>query len=94
MGFELSIVEAGKRSCDWRFIACIPFDDDEEDETRIPKKEAAANARLIAAAPALLTACQKAIAAYEAACINPGAFWRGEDIDEMKDAIAAAKGTA
>jgi hypothetical protein len=53
-------------------------------------RQTEANARLIAAAPDLLKACQKAIAAYDAAYVTPGATWSGKDVDEMKAAIAKA----
>lgn len=59
----LSIVEAGKRSYEWRFIATVSLDDDEDDD--IPRREAEANAILLAEAPNLLAALAPFAAAAE-----------------------------
>jgi hypothetical protein len=50
--FEFTIVESGKSTDEWRFIASIPIpdeDDDEELRPRFTNAEAQANAHLIAA---------------------------------------------
>lgn len=54
--FALSIVEAGKPTSEWRFIADIPLPDTDGGGDEIPLTEAQANARLVAAAPDLLVA--------------------------------------
>ncbi len=51
-----------------------------------------ANALLIAAAPELLEACERAIAAYDrAASGEPRVVWRGEDVDFMRAAVGKAR---
>lgn len=46
----LSIVEAGKQTFEWRFIATCPLPDGDEDQD-FTDREVRANAKLIAAAP-------------------------------------------
>ncbi len=52
LSFELSIVEAGKPTHEWRFIASCSLPDGDDDQT-FTGREIYANARLIAAAPDL-----------------------------------------
>jgi hypothetical protein len=55
MGFELTIVEAGKPTYEWRFIASCGLPDEEDNDFTLEEVEA--NARLIAAAPELYDGC-------------------------------------
>lgn len=61
-----------------------------------PLAEAMANGRLIAVAPDLLAACERAVAAYDAASAAGRSTWSGADVDAMKAAIfkAAEKAVA
>lgn len=88
MDFELSIVEANKETYEWRFIASIPLNDD--DDADIPRATAEANAQLIAAAPDLLEAAQAMLEAlgYFGAQDSPLDRVRVK----MKAAIAKAEG--
>jgi len=79
MEFELAIVEANKPTYEWRFIATIDHGGD-----NFPTHVAVANARLIAAAPDLLSAA-KAIAAA------PYGLALG-DLEQLNAAIAKAEG--
>lgn len=63
MDFELSIVEAGKQTYEWKFIASIPLRDFDMPEMDFHRAQAQANARLIAAAPDLLAACRALLGA-------------------------------
>lgn len=63
---QMSIVEAGKLSHEWRFIAQV---DNGDLEDGFPQEVAEANAKLIAAAPDLLEALQNL--AYYATRIAP-----------------------
>jgi hypothetical protein len=56
----------------------------------ISPSECEANARLIAAAPDLLAACNVAIAAYDAAKLEGISRWLGTEVDTMREAIAKA----
>lgn len=60
MDFELTIVEAGKETHEWRFIASCSLPDGDNDQD-FTSGEVQANARLIAAAPELLAACQEIV---------------------------------
>lgn len=57
---NLWIVEAGKETHEWRCIAMVPCDGEDDS---VPKREASANAKLIAASP---RTCNALIAAYHA----------------------------
>jgi len=62
-------------------IAVVGYDDAEY-----------SNARLIAAAPDLLAACEVAIAAYDQAKLEGKSRWLGTEVDAMREAIAKARG--
>jgi hypothetical protein len=57
---ELSIVEAGKQDYEWKFIATVPYGGQNDGD--FPRSVADANARLIAAAPDLLTTLRDLLA--------------------------------
>lgn len=59
----------------------------------VDRYEASANARLIAAAPCLLAACQRMLAMYDAAlATGTGQMWKGADVDALRAAVAKATG--
>jgi hypothetical protein len=60
---ELVIVQAGKATHDWQFIATIPHGGKPEGD--FPKVIAEANARLIAAAPDLLDLARKNLETFQ-----------------------------
>lgn len=85
MGDDLHvIVQANKPTYEWSFIATITADA-EDGRERIPKAVAAANARLIAAAPKMLAALERAERWIEqGGAVSP--------LDDIHDAIAATRG--
>jgi len=86
MDHELWIVEDGKEAYEWRVIAGCPWPDEPRD---IPRKQVEANARLIAAAPDLLAALEKA-APFIGWASTRGQILAGVDADELCDVIDAA----
>jgi hypothetical protein len=59
---ELSIVESGKKSYEWRFIACIPLSTTEQDPPEFSREEVDANARLIVVCPEMVSALLRFLA--------------------------------
>lgn len=51
-----------------------------------------ANAFVMAASPDLLAACEKALAAYDAANVGGKSTWSGKDVDDMRKAVRKANG--
>ena len=93
MGFELSIVEANKETYEWKFIAHCTLPDGEDDD--FPRDVVEANARLIAAAPALLEACKEALSDCRILRDLTGQTHPGfitAMIDNLRGAIATAEG--
>lgn len=84
------IVEAGKAVHEWRCLAIVPCDADDDE---VPRLEAEANARLIAAAPdlyRLLTAAKHALRSYQ---YGNAATDLAKDIaDDAEKLIAKAEG--
>lgn len=74
MEHELSIVEAGKPSYEWKFIACVPYGGLNDGDFSRPVAEA--NARLIAAAPELLAALQLIVDTYGFDSSTDSAIWK------------------
>ena len=85
MDFELTIVEAGKPTYEWRFIATCGLPDEKGD---IPKKQVIANVNLIAAAPELYHALEGLVAwADDLRRMDPA-----EDLRKARAALAKARG--
>lgn len=98
MEFELAIVEAGKETHEWRFIAACPLpaiEDEDDYSPRFTTDEVEANARLIAAAPELLAACELWDQGFaEGEEFSPEQFlqWVNANRRAARLAIAKAKG--
>lgn len=80
--WELTIVEAGKETHEWRFIASCSH------EQGIPKREVKANARLIAAAPDMLAMLKEIRLWLDE---DMGA-WDAKFIEEVDALVAKAEG--
>jgi hypothetical protein len=88
MDEELSIVQAGLEAYEWQFIATCPIGTPADGS--FSRQQAKANARLIAAAPCLLTAlveAQKAVKLLEdlTACGSDDDY-----VDGLQETISAA----
>lgn len=83
---ELTIVETGKQTYEWRFIASIDISPNDPDHS-IPIFEAKANARLISAAPDLLAALKELVGQRDAHFHTLSAW------DAARAAIAKAEGS-
>jgi hypothetical protein len=86
---ELSIVEAGKPTHEWQFIACVPHGGKSEGD--FPRVTAEANARLIAAAPELLEVL-RIYAAYDEYINGVEGDPSTDRLQKAKAAIAKAEG--
>lgn len=62
-GDAYSIVQSGLQAYEWQFIAHIPVGTPAEG--KMPRYEARANSRLIAAVPDMVEALQSAVASFE-----------------------------
>ena len=89
---ELVIVQDGKASHEWQFIATIPHGDKDGDPDDIPDVIAERNARLIAAAPDLLAALKRLLAAQYPGTENHHETGCRCFIHEAQTAIAKAEG--
>jgi hypothetical protein len=97
MGFELTIVEAGKPTYEWRFIASCGLPDEEDNDFTLEEVEA--NARLIAAAPDLLDGCNALLGLLQLLSHRDDIsddvrefLTKGHRIDEAEAAVAKATG--
>jgi len=96
MEHELSIVEAGKPTYEWKFIACVPYGGRNDGDFSRPTADA--NARLISASPDMLAALRKFVTAakswhdFHHGSETVQCDWLCECIAPAEVAIAKAEG--